>query len=131
MARGCTQPGLIRWGWILIPHQQNCSDTVVFNSWRLYFMAFKICYSHAPKSCHSSMTFSPLTSFLCITVLQSNGFVNCQVEFLNTLEGNPSSSSKYLEIWLWVLPLEKFLAFVWDNILVFYDTSDTSPPLPL
>lgn len=37
----------------------------------------------------------------------------------------PFLSSEYPEIRLWILPLEKFLAFAWDKIPVFYDTWDT------
>lgn len=53
MAWGCTQPGLTRWGWLIMPHQHNCSDTVAFNSWRLDFVALRICSDPAPNSCCS------------------------------------------------------------------------------
>lgn len=74
------------------------------------------------------MTFSPLATLLCVIVPQSDGFVTRQGEFLDALEGNSSSAAEYLEIWLWILPLEKFLAFVHDKIPVFYDTWDTVFP---
>jgi len=112
-------------------HQQNFSDRVALTSWTLYSVALKTCYNHAPKACRFSVTFSPLASLLCVIVLQSNGFVTRQGEFLDALEGNSSSSSEYLEIWLQILPLEKFLAFVRDKIPVFYDTSDTFFPLAI
>lgn len=109
-------------------HQHNCSDRIAFSSCRPHSVALKICYSHTPESCCFSVTFSPLASLLCVTVFQSNGFVTCQGEFLDALEGTSSSSSEYLEIWLRILPLEKLLAFVWDKIPLFYDTWDTFPP---
>lgn len=42
----------------------------------------------------------------------------------------PFLSSEYPEIRLWILPLEKFLAFARDKIPVFYDTWDTFFFLP-
>lgn len=43
MAWRYTQPGLTRWRRLLMPHRPSCSDTVVFNSWRLDFAALRIC----------------------------------------------------------------------------------------
>lgn len=114
--------------WLWMPQQQNCSGTVAFDSWILCSVALKMCYRHTPKLCCFSVTFSALSSFLCVTELQSNNSVSCQGEFFDTLEGNSSSSSKCLELWLQIFPLEKFLAFIWDKIPVFYDTWDTSFP---
>lgn len=91
-----------------MPQQQNCSDTVAFDSWRLCSVALKMCYRHTPKLCCFSVTFSALSSFLYVTELQSNNSVNCQGEFFDTLEGNSSSSSKCLELWFQIFPLEKF-----------------------
>lgn len=128
LARGCPQLGLTRWGWLWMSHQQDCCDMLAFRSWGLYSATLKICYSRGPESCCFSATFSPLASLLCVTVFQSKSFVTCWGEFLGALEGNSSSSSEYLEIWLRILPLERFLAFVWDKIPLFYDTWDISFP---
>lgn len=106
--------------------QQNCCDTVAFDSWRLYSMALKICYSHAPKAYCFSVMFSSLANFSCVFVLQSNGFVTRQGVFLSALEGEPSALNSWrsgfrVSLWrsFWPLFGIKFQCFMIHGILLF------------
>jgi len=93
-------------------------------------------FAQRPSSCVTVTLPDPwlLCDIFCPSKLSapycapSNSSVSCQAEFFETLEGVSSSCSICLEIWLQIFPLEKFLAFVWDKIPVFYDTWDISFP---
>lgn len=124
MAQEGTQLGLTKWGLLPMPHQQLCSATVTFNSWRFHPVTLKVHCSHAHNPGTPWRQFLPFSVFLC----SSQMALWTDREFLDALGGSPSSaltswrSGFGFSLWRGTWPLLgiKFLYFTIHGILCVF-----------